>query len=231
MQPDALRTLLRERELPIARSAVREGGAPWRRLTETYDDAMRALAIPALGPDQALLATGSYGRRELTRHTELDLLLLTPGDASNTVHAVLAPLWDAGLLARYEVRAADQPMISRDSIDELIMLPDARLICGASSVFERFVRARQDLVERRRSALHAELRRRQTARVAAEPWQTQEPDVVTSRGGLNAFLALHWARLADQIAGGLHAPSLADPSIPLAAEYEVLSGPKPRSTS
>lgn len=208
------------RTAEAVRVSARSGIEACRALTDRLDEALSELAAPVTRDGLALVALGSYGRRELCRHSDVDLMLLVRGGSADAVNAVLYPLWDAGLKVGHSVRTTEQAIESaRQNVETLTSLLDARLICGDARLYEGFLGARRKMVRAERSRMRSELAERRRALVEREPWQLQEPDIKTSRGGLRELHMTHWLSLTDAIVEGVEpAPQPAD----LAAAQEVL---------
>lgn len=205
----ALGRFMEARTAGAARASVREGIQACYRLAARLDEAVLELALPAARDGLALVALGSYGRRELCRHSDVDLMLLVHGNSNSAVNAVLYPLWDAGLKLGHSVRSVEQAIESaRQNVETLTSLLDARLIGGDEVLFERFLRARRKLLRHERVRMRRELAERHAALLAHEPWQLQAPNVKTSRGGLREVQVIHWLALADAIVEGAPAPDL-----------------------
>ncbi len=218
--PPALERFLEARTAEAVRASVHSGLEACSALATVLDLAIRDLSAPAAQKGLALVALGSYGRRELCRHSDVDLMLLVHGGAAEAVNAVLYPLWDTGLKIGHSVRTPDQAIESaRQNVETLTSLLDARLICGDQDLYDRFLRARRKLVRGERGRMQRELAERRLALLAHEPWQLQEPDVKTSRGGLRDLQIIHWSAAAEAIAGDAEPPPLASG---LAAARETL---------
>src|SRR5262245_53890430 len=107
----ALRDLLARgrRDAALALAAGAGGISVCAQLSDLLDSAVLALIrADHLGPI-ALLATGGWGRRETCPFSDLDLLILTPGEpdeaARQLAERTLYPLWDAGLEIGHAVRS------------------------------------------------------------------------------------------------------------------------------
>jgi len=91
--------------------------------------------------DFCLLALGSYGRRELQLHSDIDLLLLYDNSISqNTLqHAQLfiQDCWDIGLEVSHQITTVNAcvELASRD-LSVISSLMDMRLLCGRSLLME-----------------------------------------------------------------------------------------------
>ena len=122
-----------------------EGRPVVEAVTATVDDCVRELAATArqiLDPEAAavsesvrLIALGSYGRRELCPHSDVDLLfLLSDADGDRDaqgrfVNAVLYGLWDLGFEVGHAVRTVEECLeaaIEEQSV--LSTLLDARQV-------------------------------------------------------------------------------------------------------
>src|SRR5688572_4784393 len=95
----------------------------------------RAVMFPSgNGPRVALVAVGSYGRRTLSVHSDLDVRLLSDADLSVVrplAEALLYPLWDAGLNIGHQVISKDETIeLARSDLPTATSLLDFRHIAG-----------------------------------------------------------------------------------------------------
>lgn len=218
----ALAPFLEARTAPAVRASLRRGPAGITLLADALDEALRALAAPAARPGFAVVALGSYGRREQCRHSDVDVMLLVEGPPDDAVNAILYPLWDTGLRIGHSVRSIDQAIsAARENIETLTSLLDARLVAGDAQLFERYTQARRKLVRGERRHLAADLARQHRQLIEHEPWQLQEPNLKSGRGGLRALQAIRWLAAADAFAAGVAAPPLLDPALD-AARVQLL---------
>ncbi|MCX7376065.1 MAG: [protein-PII] uridylyltransferase [Alphaproteobacteria bacterium] len=178
------------------------------RLTDTLVLALHehALAVAAQGGkgDQigrlSLSATGGYGRGVLAPFSDIDLLFLTPGDASREAQAavefMLYALWDLGLKVGHATRSiADCLREAKGDITVRTSLLDARHIAGDVAVFAEFQGAfRSACVEagvaKFIAAKQAE-RDTRHLRYGDTPFVV-EPNVKEGRGGLRDLQTLYW---------------------------------------
>src|SRR5690606_1354158 len=109
----------------------------------------------------AVVAVGGYGRREQFRHSDIDVMVLVAPGASEGVGTLLYPLWDAGLKVGHSVRTVEQAVaVSRENIETLTALLDARFVAGDRSLYDRFVEARRKLCAGALDTLERGLRER-----------------------------------------------------------------------
>ncbi len=178
------------------------------RLTDTLVLALHehALAVAAQGGkgDQigrlSLSATGGYGRGVLAPFSDIDLLFLTPGDASREAQAavefMLYALWDLGLKVGHATRSiADCLREAKGDITVRTSLLDARHIAGDAAVFAEYQGAfRSACVEagvaKFIAAKQAE-RDTRHRRYGDTPFVV-EPNVKEGRGGLRDLQTLYW---------------------------------------
>ncbi|UCG38046.1 MAG: [protein-PII] uridylyltransferase [bacterium] len=90
-----------------------------------------------------LVALGSYGRRELAPHSDVDLLFLVPEEISHWTRAfterMLYLLWDTGLDVGYSTRTArDCFALAQENYDVLTSILDARFLQGDTAFFDHF---------------------------------------------------------------------------------------------
>ncbi|WP_257446085.1 [protein-PII] uridylyltransferase [Archangium lipolyticum] len=95
-------------------------------------------------PDLALVALGSYGRRELSPHSDLDLLLLRGPGVSEEAVAPLARafptlLWDLKRAVGWSARAPEECLRAAEA-DHTVRtaLLDSRFLTGDATVFSLF---------------------------------------------------------------------------------------------
>ena len=83
---------------------------------------------------------GGYGRKELSLHSDIDILILfgskIPSSAKGLTEDILYPLWDVGLELGYGTRTIkDCLRLSKDDFEVLTSMMDARFLCGDSPLF------------------------------------------------------------------------------------------------
>ena len=195
----------------FARPLGTAGLALCHELSDALDETLRALAAAFPPEGVAIVALGSSGRREQCRHSDIDMMLLFDRQPERAVtEAVLYPLWDSGLQVGHSVRTLRQiGPAARDSMQTFTALLDARFVAGDERLFERFRRGWRKTVRGGRHWMREELAAAREVRLAREPWQLQEPDVKTSRGGLRTLQTTLWLASARAIAEREDPPEIA----------------------
>ncbi|MBN9609362.1 MAG: [protein-PII] uridylyltransferase [Actinobacteria bacterium 69-20] len=165
-----------------------------RRRAEFVDRALAALASAADVPDTgvALAAVGGYGRRELSPHSDLDLVLLHTATTPESLAAQLAerlwyPIWDSGIQLDHAVRTVEMcRQVARADLPSALGMLDLRHIAGDPTLTADLQRAvladwRADAA-RRLPDLLASCRAR--AARSGDLAYAAVPDLKESRGGL-----------------------------------------------
>src|ERR1043166_8665414 len=181
------------------------GRAALSRFSDRLDAILRQIvsAAPLTTQRVAVVAIGGYGRRQLSLHSDIDLLVLFGGklgpDDEQTLRGILHPLWDLGLVVGHQVREIDEfERLEVDNPEFLMALVDARFVAGDRSLFAQFesgfhhagthahvVSALNALVDERYAMFNSTL-------------YQLEPDVKDSPGALRDLTATRWiAALTD----------------------------------
>lgn len=173
-------------------------GCLWEHVAREHED-----TVPV-----SLVATGGYGREQMNPGSDVDILLLLPGNSAQVpvgvaarVSQFLTELWDSGFKVGDSATRSVGETLKRANEDNQVKtaLIEARLVAGDPSAFEdlqkRFDREcmlgketaflklrQQDLVERHRKQ-------------GVTPF-VQEPNVKTGCGGLRDYHNLLWTAYA-----------------------------------
>lgn len=172
-----------------------------RERTAEVDRAVLAAVGAAVDgvEDVALCAVGSYGRRELAPHSDIDVLLLhrfrDKARVEDVTRGVLYPLWDLGLELGYAVRtvkecvraAREDPVIATTLLDTRLVAGDASLPADLATELERRRSKRGGQLER---ALLEALDARHAR--YGDCGAVVEPHVKEGRGGLRDLQTLRW---------------------------------------
>ena len=191
-----------------------------RELTRHVDQTLATLWRSMPMPDGAcLVAVGGYGRGELFPHSDVDVLLLLAGQCSDhdreAIERFITACWDIGLEVGSSVRTEAECLDeSQRDVTVCTALLEARRICGARGLFERFRQSQADALDAR-AFLRAKTLEMQQRHVKHEgtPYAL-EPNCKESPGGLRDLHVLIWiARGAglgrswgELAAGGLLTP-------------------------
>lgn len=175
-------------------------------------DATIAETVPGAVPSGrvAILAMGSYGRRELCPGSDVDVLLLhtARADVQAIANTVWYPLWDAGFVLGHATRTVKGALALADrDLHALTALLDGRVVAGDATLAHDLLDRAHALACRRRSRLLADLargaaeRREQIGAIA----EMLEPHLKEGAGGLRDLQSLMWAGATLDERGGLAA--------------------------
>ena len=147
----------------------------------------------------AIIALGSYGRRELCLGSDVDFLIIhqstLSSDMSEAVSSVLYSLWDAKLEVGHGVMTLQECIrTAMSDFRHFTSLMDMRLLMGSKGFFRLFKSALQSKVEREKGALLTRFLIYQGKRV--EKYGNQgyfmEPDIKEGLGGLRDIHSMGW---------------------------------------
>ncbi len=150
----------------------------------------------------AVIALGGYGRRELSPHSDIDIMFLHQNrkDASYAAklsEAILYLLWDVGFNVGHSVRSlGDCVSMAREDVVSRNSMIDARLLWGDTELFEQLTdRLEEEIFEKQKAALLGELMKEREARYSKFGGAAlmQEPNIKESAGGLRDLHELLWA--------------------------------------
>ena len=164
------------------------------------DAALRELSHDALGPrgGVTLVAVGGYGRKEMSPHSDVDILCLVPPRSevsAATLRGLLYPLWDAGFQVGHSVRTPKEALehASKD-LEAATSLLSARLVYGDESAYEELVDRRGRWLSKNARTLVRQILDATEARHAAHDragWALA-PELKEDAGGLRDLHALGW---------------------------------------
>ncbi|MGV0627044.1 [protein-PII] uridylyltransferase family protein [Mycolicibacter minnesotensis] len=168
--------------------ALRKG---WLHLHESWLIARAKEIGVVAGSGFAIVATGSFGRRELLPYSDLDLMLvhdaMPAGSVARVADDLWYPMWDANVRLDHAVRTVPEALAvaSSDIVVGLAML-DARHIAGDVRLSARLIGSarkqwRCDIAARYQQLVEATHARWHRSGDIAD---TAEPDVKCGRGGL-----------------------------------------------
>ena len=164
------------------------------------DAALRELTEAAIAPGGGLtlVAVGGYGRREMSPHSDVDLLCLVQPRSEitpATLRGLLYPLWDAGFQVGHAVRTAKEAVEhAAKDLDAATSLLSARLVAGDAGPFDELIDRRRRWLAKSARALVRAIVSSTEARHAARDragWSLA-PDLKDDAGGLRDLHALGW---------------------------------------
>ncbi len=182
-----------------------------RALADLTDEAVLAQSRAAsarAGAPFALFALGGYGARRLLPHSDVDLLVISPGaarDLEPLVRGLFYPLWDAGLELGHQIRTpAQQARAVRDDLPTATAFLTARFLAGDETLADRALAEVFRRVRKEATRLLASIEARDRP---GSPYLL-EPDLKDGAGGQRDIDELVWrAAIASgapaQTPGGL----------------------------
>ncbi len=208
-----------DRHMGDVRAMIEPGGEQSglpasRRHAQAFDGLLMSLfhaAKAALRDEDddelSLAAVGSYGRRALALHSDLDVRLVRGGSretASRLAEALLYPLWDSGLSVGHQVVTCDELIeLARTDLPTATSLLDWRHLVGAPTDLSRAFAAifGEDGLRR----LITELAQGAEERVErfGDSIYLLEPEVKSGAGGLRDLDIAYWVARARWRVNGL----------------------------
>jgi [protein-PII] uridylyltransferase len=147
----------------------------------------------------ALLAMGSYGRRELCLGSDVDLMVVHRGPLSSKGKEVilhgLYPLWDANLEVGYSIMTIQECIrLAMDDFSALTSLMDARFLLGSKPFYGQFQVAFRSRVQREKKSLLNQflINRQKREDKYASQGCFVEPNIKEGLGGLRDLHFMVW---------------------------------------
>ena len=152
-----------------------------------------------------ILATGGYGRGELSPLSDIDLMFLYPKSSMGKsldklkeimTREILYPLWDSGLKVGHASREINEALSeSQKDIRNKNSMLDSRFVCGDRKIAKKFIVKFLKFCRRNQPLLYLnELLRHQTERRESKGSTIflQAPDVKNGVGGLRDYQGILW---------------------------------------
>jgi [protein-PII] uridylyltransferase len=181
------------------RAALVTGVDGW--LQEAFAEAVSATG--AAPGSLALVAVGSYGRRDPSPRSDLDLVLLHAGSGRDELAAVADalwyPIWDAKVGLDHSVRTVEEAIsVAGEDLKVALGLLDCRLVAGQPALAERLRATAHEQWRRHAARRMVELREAAADRATrlGELAFLLEPDLKEARGGIRDVLAIRAAAAA-----------------------------------
>jgi len=172
-------------------------------------NAEKSHAVSAQNIRIAMVATGGYGRGQLSPYSDIDLLFLydkqeakSPSArfVADTIEQVLYILWDIGLKVGHASRDLEQAIQQgREDLQTRTALLESRLLSGNALIFEEFQRRFKRLCVIGNEHAYAKWRMDDQEARHKKMGNTvfmQEPNVKSSCGGLRDYHNLLWMAMA-----------------------------------
>ncbi len=147
----------------------------------------------------ALVAVGGYGRGELHPYSDVDIMLLVPGEVDaggrDAIAAFVTSLWDVGLEIGHSVRSVDDCVAeARADLTVATTLMEARLLDGPDALFTAMEQAVAPDRTWPSDRFFAEKRKEQLARHHRydDTAYKLEPNVKGTPGGLRDIQVIGW---------------------------------------
>jgi [protein-PII] uridylyltransferase len=204
-----VRTFVASRQTLIEEDLHRGSGIrTTRRYADLMDAFIRALftaaglaAKPMTSQDDglAVVALGSYGRRELCLASDVDLTLIYHGRPAPAFEKhltrTLYPLWDAKLEVGYSIRTVSECIrLAVSDFQVLTSLVDGRFLAGSRPVYRLFEDAFWSRIFREKAAFlkHFVIYRQEKAEKYGREDYFVEPDIKEGLGGLRDLHVMSW---------------------------------------
>lgn len=175
----------------------------WRGLTQATDE---LLLDAGIDPSLTLIAVGGYGRRELFPHSDIDVLVLVPEDASEDMREqaaqLLRHLWDRHTAVSHAVRTPCETIAAAQTDHTIAAsLLSARYISGDAAAYRSLMRVLKAQVWGQETSIFTVIKL-QERDVRHAKWGDSrfmlEPNVKEGKGALRDLQTLYW--IADYCA-------------------------------
>ncbi len=175
-----------------------------RRLFECAEERFFSDGLEA-GTDLCVIAVGGYARRELSIHSDVDLLFLFRDEPTPYVAAMAERvqnwLWDAALTVGSATRTiADTLELARRDRTVLTSVLAPRFLCGSGVLFHEFADlVRSKLLSDPESFVEQQIQSlRQRHLRYGDSLYLLQPNVKESAGGLRDYHTAYWTMQATQ---------------------------------
>jgi [protein-PII] uridylyltransferase len=205
----ALRALFREGKAALidhfmaARATAPAAARLLRALARHVDATLVALWTRSMVPPGAtLVAVGGYGRGELFPHSDVDVLVLLPGDDSHApatealraaIAGFLTACWDIGLEIGSSVRTVAECVAeARNDVTIQTAMLESRFLCGQRTLYRDFRRATAEALDPRAFLRAKSLEMQQRHGKYEDTPYSLEPNCKESPGGLRDLQVIVW---------------------------------------
>ena len=170
-----------------------------RAIADTADaivlDSYREALTAHSGGSHVLVALGGYGRREMSPHSDVDLLFLFDREKDKIpsfIAGVLHPLWDLGFDLGHSSRTISESVkMARQDLESCTAMMDCRFLAGDEALFQKFHKRLSRSVPKGTVKKLQTLRQDRTG--GSGSVHLLEPNVKDSPGALREIHLLEWA--------------------------------------
>ncbi|HEY5324759.1 MAG TPA: [protein-PII] uridylyltransferase [Caldimonas sp.] len=186
---------------PTARAALTLIRALAGQVDETLLALWQRCGMP---PGPSLVAVGGYGRGELFPHSDVDVLVLLPGDGTQGLERMrqaterfITDCWDAGLEIGSSVRTVEECVaIAATDVTVQTALLEARFLGGERKVFTAFQKATAKAMDAKAFLRAKTLEMAQRHQKYENTPYSLEPNCKESPGGLRDLQTVIWVARA-----------------------------------
>ncbi|HEX6018385.1 MAG TPA: nucleotidyltransferase domain-containing protein, partial [Burkholderiaceae bacterium] len=190
-----------------ARATVPAASRLTRTLTRHADATLTELwAHSTMPPGATLVAVGGYGRAELFPHSDIDVLVLLPGDgvadtANDALRAAVegfvTACWDIGLEIGSSVRTVDECVLEAgNDITVQTAMIESRYLAGSRRLYGTFKRTADEAIDPLHFLRAKTLEMRQRHVKYEDTPYALEPNCKESPGGLRDLQVVIWVARA-----------------------------------
>ena len=168
---------------------------------ESYSERSEA---ESLRSQVAIVGLGSYGRRQCSPHSDVDLMILHSTRSPEQVTALFRPMtqgiFDVGLQLGHSVRTPSEAVqLAREDPVICTSMIDTRLLMGSKELYDSFRDNFAKMMQRNKNTLIRtilEVRAKERDEYGATVYLL-EPHVKRSRGGLRDLNLIRWLGFAE----------------------------------
>jgi [protein-PII] uridylyltransferase len=188
----------------LARASAPAASRLIKGLTRHVDATLADLWLhAAMPPGATLVAVGGYGRGELFPHSDVDVLVLLPGDGvdsdalRSSIEGFITACWDIGLEIGSSVRTVEECVAEalRDVTVQTALL-ESRFLCGSRRLYQQFRRATSKVMDPKAFLRAKTLELRQRHVKYEDTPYSLEPNCKESPGGLRDLQVVIWVARA-----------------------------------
>lgn len=157
-------------------------------------------------PGAALVAVGGFGRGELFPYSDIDVLVLLPGESDDApehealraaIAGFITACWDIGLEIGSSVRTVDECVVeARADVTVQTSMLESRYLCGQRALYRRFRRDTEAAIDPAAFLRAKTLELRQRHVKYEDTPYSLEPNCKESPGGLRDLQVLIWVARA-----------------------------------